>query len=161
MTHSGSPLLDLYLSYDQWKDEHDALRDKLKQLCVKMRWNPGNFDYPYWGTHLRQVHDDFMPFMAEWRTHLATERKIVYPIAKNAGCGGRMGQATVLEQEDRIAMQFYESYLESLANGEPAAESLSRLLQVLFIISERFRVEDETIVPAAERLMDEIEYIRS
>lgn len=161
MTHSGSPLLDLYLSYDQWKEEHDALRDKLNKLCVKMRWNPGNFDYPYWGTHLRQVHEDFMPFMEEWQTHLDKERTIVYPIAKYSGKGGRMGQVSVLEQDDRIALQFYESYLLSLESGEPAEESLTRLLQTLIIISEHFRVEDETIVPAAERLMEEIEYIGS
>jgi hemerythrin-like domain-containing protein len=156
-----SPLFELYLRYDQWKEEHDDLHDRLRELCNLMRWNPGNFDYPFWGTHHRNVHDKFVAFMEDWQKHLAQEQEIIYPIARAAICGGRMGPAAVLEQEDAIAKQFYEAYLQAVEKVDSPEDCLSLLLQVLMIIAEHFRVEDETLVPAVERLMDEIEYIGS
>ncbi|TVY01973.1 hemerythrin domain-containing protein [Cohnella terricola] len=161
MPQSGSPLLDLYLSYDQWKEEHDALHLRLRELCNLMRWNPGNYDQPCWDSHFRKVHGMFVDFMKDWRNHLVKERKVIYPIARTAICGGKMGPSAVLEQEDAIAGQFYEAYLQGVEEGESPENCLSRLLQVLLIIAEHFRMEDETVVPAAERLMDEIEYIGS
>jgi hemerythrin-like domain-containing protein len=162
MPHAvNSPLYALYMRYDQWKEEHDALYGRLLELCKLMRWNPGNFDYPFWGTHHRNVHEKFIPFMNDWQAHLAREKEIIYPIAKSAICGGRMGPAAVLEQEDAIAGQFYEAYLAAVKAEESPEDCLSRLLQVLMIIAEHFRVENETVVPAAERLLEEIEYIGS
>ncbi|XID94753.1 hemerythrin domain-containing protein [Paenibacillaceae bacterium WGS1546] len=157
----ASTLLELYMGYDRWKEEHDALQERLRELCNLMRWNPGNFDFPYWGTHHRAVHEKFVAFMADWQSHVAHERRILYPIAKSAICGGRMGPVAVLEQEDLIAEQFFNDYMQAVENEEGPEECLSRLLQVLMIIAEHFRTENETLVPAAERLMEEIEYIGS
>ncbi|MFB9278610.1 hemerythrin domain-containing protein [Cohnella cellulosilytica] len=162
MPHTvNSPLYDLYMRYDQWKEEHDALYDRLLELCRLMRWNPGNFDYPFWGAHHRGVHEKFVAFMTDWKAHLSKEKQVIYPIAKSAICGGRMGPAAVLEQEDAIACQFYDAYMAAVGSGESPEECLSRLLQVLMIVAEHFRVENETVVPAAERLLEEIEYIGS
>jgi len=155
------PLVDLYLGYDQWKEQRDELRRRLQELCKLMRWNPGNFDYPYWGSHHRTVHDKFIAFMVDWQENLERNRRVLYPIAKTALCGGRMIPAAALEQEDAIAGHFYEAYLQAVNDGESPEDCLSRLHQVLLIISEHFRTEDETLVPAAERLMDEIEYGRN
>ncbi len=157
----NSPLYELYMRYEQWKEGHDALYDRLLELCRLMRWNPGNFDYPFWEIHHRGVHEKFVAFMDDWQKHLSKEKQIIYPFAKTAICGGKIGPAAVLEQEDAISRQFYEAYLTAVAGGESPEDCLSRLLQVLMIITEHFRVENETIVPAAERLMDSIEYIGS
>lgn len=158
MEKSETPLLELYMSYDQWKEEHEALHARLRELSNLMRWNPGNFDYPSWGPHLHKVHVKFVSFMEVWQNHLVKERKIMYPIARFAICGGRMGPVAVLEQEAAIAGNFYDAYLQAMEQEEPPEECLSLLHQVLMIIAEHFRVEDEMLVPAAERLMDEIEY---
>ncbi|MCD9020686.1 hemerythrin domain-containing protein [Cohnella silvisoli] len=158
MTQQNSPLLELYLTYDQWKEEHDTLHGRLLELCRLMKWNPGNYVYPDWSTHHRKVRESFLPFMRDWQQHLAKERKMIYPIAKSAICGGPMGPVAVLEQDGRIVDQFYEAYLQATEEGASPEDALCRLLQVLMIIAEHFRVEDEIVVPATERLMDEIEY---
>jgi len=155
------PLVNLYLGYDQWKERHDELRGKLGELQALMRWNPGNFDYPFWGAHHRAVHGPFVAFMADWTKLAEQNRSVIYPIARTALGGGKMGLAAALEQEEAIVNQFYESYLRAVNEGEPPEDCLSRLLQVLLILSERLRTEEETVVPTAERLLDEIEYGRS
>ncbi|MCC3375958.1 hemerythrin domain-containing protein [Cohnella sp. REN36] len=158
MRPTDPPLLTWYLSHDQWREEHEALHDRLLELCRMMKWNPANYDYPDWETHHQAVREKFIPFMRDWRNHLSMERKTLYPVTKTAICGGRIGPVSVLEQDERIAGQFYEAYLEA-AEGEASPEdALSRLLQVLMIVAEHFRVEEEVVVPAAERLMEEIEY---
>jgi hemerythrin-like domain-containing protein len=158
MPHTDPPLLDLYLTYDQWKEEHDALHERLLELCRYMKWNPGNYDYSDWDAHHRKVRDQFIPFMKDWQRHLAKERETVYPVAKSVICGGRMGPVAVLEQDVKIANQFYDGYLDAVRENAPAEDVLQRLLQVLMVIAEHFRVEDETILPLTERLMLEIEY---
>jgi hypothetical protein len=79
-------------------------------------------------------------------------------LAKSAICGGRIGPASVLEQDSSIAIQFYESYLQATADGAASEEALRLLQQVLMIITEHFRVEDENILPITDRLMEEIDY---
>ncbi|KIL36103.1 hypothetical protein SD71_08920 [Cohnella kolymensis] len=158
MDNSNSALLDLYLTYDQWKEEHEALYARLLELCRLMKWNPSNYEYPDWDAHHRKVRNSFIPFMLDWQRHLSKERRTIYPIAKSLTCGGRIGPVAALEQDDRIAAQFYEEYQKVTKDGTSPEDALSRLLQVLMIIAEHFRVEDETVVPATDRLMEQLEY---
>ena len=160
MRHEMSrlPLLELYLTYDQWKDEHDSLHARLMELCRCVRWNPNNYDFPNWDTHHRLVRAAFIPFMQEWQTHVQRERLTIYPFAESAICGSRMGPVSVLEEEDRIVEQFYEDYLRTSEEGASPEDSLTRLMQILLIVAEHFRVEDETILPITERLMEELAY---
>jgi hemerythrin-like domain-containing protein len=161
MSLSESPLFDLFLTFDQWKDEHDALHARLLEICRFMKWNPSNYEYNDWDAHHRKVREQFLPFIHDWQDHLAKERAMVYPVAKNAICGGRMGPVAVLEQDVRIAAQFFESYQEAVTEGVPVEDALCRLLQVLMVIVEHFRLENETVLPAAERMLDEIDYYGS
>jgi hemerythrin-like domain-containing protein len=158
MQQSNSLLLELYLTYDQWKEEHDALHARLLELCRFMRWNPDNYEYTDWESHHRKVRNLFIPFMQDWRRHLDRERKTIYPVAKNFTCGGGMGPIAVLEQDDQIATQYYEAYIQAEEEGTPPEDALSRLLQVLMVIADHFRVEDESVVPLTEKLMEEIAY---
>jgi hemerythrin-like domain-containing protein len=154
MPHTDPPLLDLYFTYDQWKEEYDALHERLLELCRYMKWNPTNYDYHDWDAHHRMVRDKFIPFMTDWRQHLARERQMIYPVAESVICGGRMGPIAVLEQDVKIADQYFEGYFEAIRDGAPAEDALDRLLQVLIIVAEHFRIEDETILPVTERLMN-------
>ncbi|MBB6671758.1 hemerythrin domain-containing protein [Cohnella nanjingensis] len=158
MRPSNPPLLEWYLSHDQWREEHEALRDRLLELCRMMKWNPANYDYPDWEAHHLAVREKFIPFMRDWLRHLAMERRTVYPVARTAICGGRIGPVSVLEQDERIAGQFYDAYLQAAGRDASPEDALSHLLQVLIIVAEHFRVEEELVMPAAERLMEEIEY---
>ncbi|WP_169306716.1 hemerythrin domain-containing protein [Cohnella pontilimi] len=161
MERKDSPLLELYLNYDEWKEEHDALQSRLLELCRLMKWNPGNYEHANWEAHHRKVKDLwFLPFMRDWKRHLAKERNAIYPIAQSAICGGKMGPAAVLEQDGRIAETFFQEYLDAVKSGAPPEEALALLLQVLMIVAEHFRVEDESVVPVTEKLMEEIEYNR-
>jgi hemerythrin-like domain-containing protein len=161
MEHPESPLLELYLTYDEWKEEHDALQARLLDMCRLMKWNPGNYEHADWEAHHRKVKDYwFIPFMQDWQVHLAKERRTIYPIAKSVICGGKMGPAAVLEQDGRIAEVFYDEYIQAVREGASPEDALDRLLQVLMIIAEHFRVEDEMVVPVTEKLMKEIEYNR-
>jgi hemerythrin-like domain-containing protein len=155
MERSESPLLGLYLSYDEWKEEHNALHARLLELCRLMKWKPGNREHPDWASQHRKVKEEFIPFMQDWQRHLSRERDTIYPMAKSVICGGKMGPVAVLEQDGRIAEQFYDGYLQAVKEGASSEDTLYRLLQVLMIIAEHFRVEDETVVPAADRLMQD------
>lgn len=158
MERTNSPLLDLYLTYDQWKEEHQALSVRLKELCMLVNWHPGNYHYIGWDSHHREVRELFLTFMQDWQQHLNGEQQTIFPLAKSAICGGRIGPVAVLEQDGCIALQFYESYLQATADGAAAEDALHLLQQVLMIITEHFRVEDETIIPVTDRLMEEIDY---
>lgn len=158
MQASESPILELYLMYDQWKEEHDALHARLLDLCKYMRWNPTNYELDDWDQHHRKVKALFEPFMRDWQMHLAREIKTIYPFARSATGAGRMGPVSVLEQDGRIAEQFYREYRKAVDDGKPPEDALYRLLQVLMIVAEHFRVEDEIVVPLTEKWMDEIAY---
>lgn len=154
MRQENAPLLELYLTYDQWKEEHDGLHARLTELCRHMRWNPNNYDYSDWDSHHRLVRAAFIPFMEDWQRHVQRERTTIYPFAKPAI---RIGPVSVLEEE-RFVKSFYEDYLRSCEDGAEPEDSLSRLMQVLLIVAEHFRIEDETILPVTEKLMEEIAY---
>ncbi|WP_123040372.1 hypothetical protein [Cohnella candidum] len=159
MRHSQSPpLLDLVLTYDQWKEEHDSLHRRLLDLCRFMKWNPVRDEMEDWEDHHQEVRKAFIPFMLDWQRHLSREVRTIYPFAKSATCAGRIGPVGVLEQDGTIAAQYYETYLKAVEAGAPAEEALPHLLQVLMIVAEHFRIEDETVVPATEQLMNEIAY---
>jgi len=158
MRSSEMPLLEFYRTYDQWKEEHDDLHARLIELCRFLTEKPAPDEHTDWDARHRLVRDTFLPFMEDWLRHLSRERATIYPFAQRATCGGAIGPIPVLEQDQRIVDQFYESYLIAAYRGESAEELLSRLLQVLMVIAEHFRVEDETVLPATEKLMDEIEY---
>jgi hypothetical protein len=161
LNSESPPLLDLYFAYDGWKEEHDALHARLLELCRYMRWNPSNYDMADWGAHHRKVRNLFVPFMQDWRRHVQREKQTIYPLAKSAGGGGRMGAVTALEQDDLIAEPYYRAYEKAVADGASPEDALSLLLQVLVIVAEHFRVENEIVVPFTEKLMDEIAYIGS
>lgn len=160
MQQLKSPLLELYLTYDQWKEEHDALHTRMLELCRFMRWNPANYEYNEWESHYRKVQSLFIPFMEDWKRHLEREKQTIYPVIKVFTCGGGIGPIAVLEQDDQIANQYYKAYVKAEAEGEgmPPEEALSNLLQVLMVVANHFRVEDEWIVPLTEQWMEEIEY---
>lgn len=158
MPNSNNRLLELYLTYDQWKEEHDALHERLLELCRFMKWNPTNYEFHDWDDHHRKVSAKFVPFMKDWSAHLAKERQMVYPVADSFLTSGPIGPVAALEQDVNIALYYYDSYKEALEAGASAEDALYRLLQVVIIVAEHFRVEDETILPATERLMEQIEY---
>lgn len=158
LERTNFPLLDLYLSYDQWKEEHQALSIRLRELCMLVSWHPGNYDFTAWDDHHREVRKLFITFMQDWQKHLYCEQQTIFPLARSAICGGAIGPVAVLEQDGSIAIQFYESYLQATADGAASEEALRLLQQVLMIINEHFRVEDENIVPVTDRLMEEIDY---
>ncbi|RKP52973.1 hemerythrin domain-containing protein [Cohnella endophytica] len=158
MSADQPSLLESYRSYDQWKNEHDDLYVRLLELCRLMKWNPTNYDYSDWETHHRTVRGIFVPFMREWQVHLEKERKALYPIVEAAICGGPIGPASVLEQDGRIVGQFQEQYEKAVGEGVEPEEALRLMLQVLTVVAEHFRLEDENVVPATERFMEQIEY---
>ncbi|WP_276358003.1 hemerythrin domain-containing protein [Cohnella caldifontis] len=151
-------VLEMYLSYDQWKEEHDALQERLLELCRYMRRHPDRDDPVDAEIELRSAMQRFEPFMRDWLTHLQRERDTVYPFAKSLTGGGSIGPISVLEQDGRIAERFYREYRQSLEVGERAGEVLSRMLQVLVIAAEHFRIENEVVLPATEKWMDEVAY---
>jgi len=153
-----SKLWQMVIAYDQWKEEHAQLYERLLELCRFMRWNPGNYEYHDWSAHHQLVREKFLPFMAAWQRHLLIEQSMIYPLTRSKLGGGRIGTAGVLEEDSRIASQYYDAYVKAVEDGVSPEEALSHLLQVLIIVAEHFRIEDETLVPAAEQLMDEIEY---
>lgn len=158
MQRPESNLWELYVTYDEWKEEHDSLHERLLDLCRLMKWNPHNYDQPDWTAHHLEARRLLVPFMHAWRRHLDRERGTIFPIARTLVPGGSMGPIGVLEHDSRIADQYYDAYLRAVEEGASPEESLSHLLQVLMIVHEHFRIEEDTIIPATEQLMREIEY---
>ena len=158
MQRPESNLWELYVTYDEWKEEHDALQDPLLHLCRLMKWNPSNYDQQDWTAHHQEARRLLVPFMKAWQRHLDRERGTIFPFARTLVPGGRMGPIGVLEHDSRIADQYYDAYLRVVEEGASPEESLSHLLQVLMIVHEHFRIEEDTIIPATEQLMREIEY---
>lgn len=149
------PLLELYNSYDQWKDEHDALKANLLELCRLLTWNPTNFDYADWDGFHRQIRSQFVTFFKDWELHQERERRMIHPVAKPCA-GGQWLPVAVLEKERRLAEQFFLAYLEKA--GTTAEEALISMQQVLMLLTEHFRVEEESVIPATEKLLEQIEY---
>jgi hypothetical protein len=74
MSDPETSLLELYLTYDQWKEEHEAMHARLLELCRFMRWNPTNYEHNDWESHHLKVRELFIPFMKDWQRHLNRER---------------------------------------------------------------------------------------
>lgn len=74
MDRTESTLLDLYLTYDQWKEEHEALYARLLELCRLMKWNPSSYEQSDWEVYHCKVRKAFIPFMQDWQRHLNKER---------------------------------------------------------------------------------------
>lgn len=157
------PLLECYRTFDQIKEEHDALKKRLRELSQTIKWNPAGFEYVNCAATLRQTEETFRQFMDDLNRYLAREERVLFPVAMPY-TGGAMGPVKVLEQDYILARQFYETFLEKneryAATGDPkdAEEAISCLLQVLMIVSEHFRVEEDAVFPTAESLMEDIEY---
>ena len=158
MRKNENRLLGLYHHYAQWKEEHRALYARLLELRRLTRWNPSNYDHSDWESHHLMAREAFIPFMMDWQRHLDHEQQKVYPLVMSISTDGGMNPIRVLVQDGRIAEQFFESYMKAVREGASAEEALAHLAQVLSIVAEHFRIEEETIVPAAEQLMNDLEY---
>ncbi|MFC5406144.1 hypothetical protein [Cohnella soli] len=153
-----APLLELYLTYDQWKEKHDSLYARLMELCRCMRWNPSNYECANWESHHRLVRATFIPFMEEWKKYVQQEKLTIYPFAKASIRGDESSPVTPLEEDDRLVTLFYEHYVRAYEEGATPEDSLARVMQVLLIVTEHFRIEDETILPITEKLMEDLAY---
>lgn len=151
-------LLDFYGGYDRWKEEHDSLQERLLDLCRYMRANPDRSRPNGWSEVHNEVRDLFLAFMKDWRRYVRLEKKIIYPVAALAGGSGEGITLSVLMQDDKLVADFFEAYLAACREGVSDEEALSRLFQSLMIIAEHFRIEDESVLPRTERIMDEIAY---
>lgn len=151
-------VLKLVNTFDRWKEEHELLHERLLELCRYMRWNPGNYEYHDWSAHHRLVREKFLPFMEAWQRHLHTERMTIYPLARSIPPERLVGIVDGPEQHCRFVARAYESYANAVAEGASPEEALSLLLEVLVLVADRFRVEEEKLLPAAEQLLVEIEY---
>ncbi|WEK54875.1 MAG: hypothetical protein P0Y55_01995 [Candidatus Cohnella colombiensis] len=160
--NSAPPLLELYNGYDRWKDEYLSLRIRHRELCRLLKWNPNNFDYPDWDGFHSSIQQRFLDFFRDWEQHQQQEQRFIYPIAKSS-TGGTSLPVSVLEQESGLTQQFYEAYKEKAGLLESnsnllAEEALISMLQVLLLLSEHFRVEDEFVIPIIETLLEQLEY---
>ncbi|MFD1953445.1 hemerythrin domain-containing protein [Paenibacillus thailandensis] len=158
LTQTKTTLLDFYDSYDQWKEEREALQERLRGLCRYMRLKPDRDKPNAWSELHLELREQFLAFMKDWQRYIRLERSVIYPVAARQGGTGQNGAASVLKEDDRLAAEFYEAYLSGCREGATDEEALDRMFQSLMIIAEHLRIEDETVVPQTERLMDEIAY---
>lgn len=163
MNMAGAPpLLELYYSYDQWTEERAVLQERHRELSQLLKWNPNNFDYPDWEGFHRQIQQQFVDFFRDWDRHQECEQRMIVPIAHSCA-GGYWLPVQLLEKESLLARQFYQNYEENagLAGSgpkQPAEQSLIMMLQVLMLLSEHFRTEEETVIPAIESLLEQVDY---
>lgn len=156
-------LLECLNTFDQVKEEHAALKTRLNDLLQMIQWDSNGSAYVECKATLDLAKDKFVAFMEDLERYLAREERTLFPVAR-PHTGGAMGPVNVLVQDHVLAREFYEAFLDKndryAATGEykDAEEALSYLMQMLMIVSEHFRVEEDVVFPTTERLMEDIEH---
>jgi len=156
-------LLECVNTFEQVKEQHAALKARLDDLLQTIEWDPNGSAYVECSAALDLAKDKFIAFMEDVERYLAREERSLFPVARPQ-TGGAMGPVNVLVQDHVLAKEFFGEFLEKNRRYEltgeykDAEEALTYLMQLLMIVSEHLRVEEDVLFPTTERLMEDIEH---
>ncbi|MDF2651912.1 MAG: hypothetical protein K0Q73_7717 [Paenibacillus sp.] len=147
--------------YELWIEDHNKWKEKVHGFDTKLKNNPIDFQSDDWSDALRGLKQESLVLMKELDRYLEEEERSIFPAAKLYTCG-KIGPVSALEQDHLLAKHFYEMFLEQASSAAAyldrgaAEDALSCLKQVLMIVSEHFRIEEQTVFPSKERIMAEL-----
>lgn len=158
------PMLKFTLVLDQLKEEHEELRNRLKEFAaIEEIIRAGKANTDWYGT-LHDLKARVESFLGLLDRHAGRAGEALFPtVTMYAEAGDPIME--IWDEDHRLAVQYMYGFLEELKKSvapiyRPRAKRIiSFLMDAHKLLQEHFKAEERYIYPVAEEIIADIDYL--